>query len=89
MNEEEIAGLLGHAVAVIDALANEPEDVVAGTEHPLALLLYEGVFAVGEVVADQLTAFHAKGDKGIACLRETQSEGSGDLIGIEQGCRET
>ncbi len=52
VDEEEIAGLLGHAVAVIDALANEPEDVVAGTEHPLALLLYEGVFAVGEVVAD-------------------------------------
>ena len=77
--------MIGYAVAVIYALTNQPKDIIACTEHPLALFLYEGAFAVGKVVAYQLTALHAIRDKGIARACEAQGEGSGDLVGIKAG----
>ena len=66
----------GDAATVVGAFAHKPHHTVAGIGNDqLAPLLNEIALAVGEVVAYELAAAHAKGREAVALAHSAQGEG--------------
>ena len=82
---EDAARPVGDAEAVVAAIANEPDDVVAASGDKCLCLLQAIDLAVGEEVAYQLPALHAERDKGIAFTNWTHLNGGSQHVGIEVG----
>ena len=77
----------GYAESVVRTMAYEPKDApVSIDEHLLLSFGGQGNVAVGEIVADQLTAFHAKRMEAVAGLCCTQRQGEGHLGRIKTYC---
>ena len=77
----------GYAERVVWTMAYKPKDApVSIDEHLLLSFGGQGNVAVGEIVADQLAAFHAKRMETVACLCCTQRQGEGHLGRIKTNC---
>lgn len=74
-----------HSKAVVCPFAHQPGDVFAATQHPLALFLQEGIFAVGQIIAYFFAPFHAEGHERVARLPQAQGQCVVQLGGVETG----
>ena len=87
-NYRELEGalrLFRDAEAIVAAIADEPDDVLA-TSGNIRLCLPKTIhLSVGKEVAYQLPALHAEGDKGIAFTNWTHLNGGSQHVGIEVG----
>ena len=74
-----------NAIAVVWALANQPEDIAVGIGNDqLTAFFTERHLSIGQEVADELVTLHAKGTEYVARSNRTNGQRKANVCCIER-----
>jgi hypothetical protein len=81
----DLLGGVGDGEAFVDAVADDPGDLVSDADEWYSIAVAGSEFGVDEDVLELLLAAEAKGTEAIAGAPAPDSEGGAGLVGVEVG----